>query len=775
MNEIEKWGEGQPQRISYATVDPPIVENVSEPRAEGASQVVAYWRVIQKRRWVVLSSLLIVVSTVAIGTLKEKPVYQASALIEIDPEPPNVLNFKEILQLSASDVDSYLETQYRILSSRTLAERVIKDLQLYKYPEFYRRLRLFGLIVSMPKAIPLASNQQPPDLDSDVYLNTVMNFLSEVDVSPVRRSNLVEVRFSAQDPALASQIANRLASDYIDENLEVKWDETTKASEFLQQQLVKLKANLEKSDDALQAYAQKNSILFIAEKQNLVNARLEQLQQEYTKAQTERFQKEALFNLVQSGQPQDLPGTLSNQLIQNLTAQQAEEERQYAELTSRVTPNYPKAVALYKQILTTRTAIEQEKKSLAHTIVDEYHSSLANEQYLGQALEQQKKEVNDIAEKTIQYNILKREVDTNKQLFENLLQRLKEAQVSAGLKASNIRIVDTADIPKAPIKPRTALNLVMGVLFGMGLGVGLAFFQEFLDNTVKTPDEVESLIRLPALGFVPIFSLNNKAGKGEKPGLGQGSGGRLATAMTPGIQSGRAVLEALRTLRTSVLLSASPAPRMILLTSALPSEGKTTIAVNLGATLASLGSRVVVLDCDMRRPACHRATGVKNLPGFVECLAGRATLGEATTPVKGIPNLYVIPCGPIPPNPAELLSSPLARDLFHALRPEFDYVLVDSPPLMSVSDGRILATLVDAVVLVVRANRTPYDVVRRARASLHGAGARILGVALNNVDVKGAAYSYGYYHEYGNGYYGYGYGYGDGQDSDGETSDDRLH
>jgi capsular exopolysaccharide synthesis family protein len=715
-------------------------------------QLLDYWHVILKRRWVVVSCVLIVFSTVAIGTLKQKPIYAGKVLIEINPEQPNVLNFKEVLQMSTVDVDSYRETQYRVLQSRTLAERVVKDLKLYLIPEFYRKHMLFGLIESVPEKIPSRSDPGLPDSSSDAYRNSVRHFLDSMDVSPVRRSNLVEVSFYSQDPKLAERAANKLADDYINQNLQVKWDETLKASEWLSTQLVGLKAKLEKSEDALQGYAQANSILFVEEKQNLANERLKQLQAEYTKAQADRFQKESLYQLVQAGRVQDLPGVLANGLVQNLATRLAELERDYAQLTATVKPEYPKALAVKKQIDALQKSLDRQKEALAQNKVDEYRSALANEKYLAQALEDQKKEVNDIAARSIQYNILKREVDTNKQLYDGLLQRLKEAQVSSGLTASNIRIVDAAEVPKGPVKPRLLLNLAVGVILGLGLGIGLAFFQEYLDNTLKTADEVEKLLRLPSLGVLPAFSLN---------GAGKASEAKLATidaadkgSLAPAIQTDPAAMEAFRSLRTSILLSANPVPRMILITSALPGEGKTTIAINLGATLASLGSKVLIVDCDMRRPACHRSTGVENKPGFVQCLTGHVDLTEAILPVPGVANLSVIPCGPIPPNPAEVLSSPLTAELLSRLRSQFEYVLVDSPPLLSVADSRILATLTDAVVLVARAYETPHEIVRRARSLLWSAGARILGVALNDVDVRKDGYGYGSYYRYG---YGYGY------------------
>ena len=719
--------------------------------AEEIPHLLDYWDVILKRRWVVLSCLLIVFATVAIGTLKQKPIYEGKVLIEIDPEQPNVLNFQEVLQLSSVDIESYRETQYKVLQSRTLAEHVVDDLKLYRNSEFYKGRLLFGLIQSDPDRIPKPSDPDPVDHTMNAYRNTVRHFIDSIDVSPVRRSNLVEVSFHSEDAQMAARIANQLADEYINQNLQVKWDETNKASDWLQKQLVGLKAKLEKSDDALQSYARANSIIFVEEKQNLVNEKLKQLQEAHTKAQGERFQKESVYNLVQAGGVRELPGSLENRLIQDLTERLAELQRDYAQMTSTVKPEYPKAIALKKQIDTIQANLDRQKKNLSQSIVDSYRTALANEKYLEQALDEQKKVVNDIAEKSIHYNILKREVDANKVIYEGLLTRMKEATVSATVTASNIRIVDAAEVAKAPVKPRVALNLALAVILGLGLGIGLAFFQEYLDNTLKTPDEVETLLRLPSLGVLPAFSWNGagKAADEELAVINNGNDG----ARAPAIQTDPAVVEAYRSLRTSILLSANPVPRILLITSALPGEGKTTIAVNLGATLASLGSRVLIVDCDMRRPCCHRSTGVENKPGFVQCLTGRAELAEAILPVPGVANLSVIPCGPIPPNPAEVLSSPLTGELLRRLRTEFEYVLVDSPPLLSVADSRILATLTDAVVLVARAHSTPYDVVRRARASLYGAGVRILGVALNNVDT----------HKGGLGSDQYGYGYG--QDS----------
>lgn len=730
--------------------------------AEEVQPLLDYWNAISKRRWLVLSCILIVFSTVAIGTLKKRPIYEGKAIIEINPEQPNVLDFKEVVQPTQIDIDAYRGTQYEILQSRSLARHVVDNLKLYRYPEFYKGRMLFGLVQRDPERIPQPADPDPPDRSGGAYRNTVANFIGNIDVTPVRRSNLVEVSFYSEDPALAARIANELCKDYIWQNFQVKWDATTEASEWLSHQLVGLQVKLEKSEDALNAYARANGIIFVQEKQNMVTETLRQLQEEYTKAQSIRFEKEALYSLVQAGRVQDLPGFLENKMIQDMTVELAKAEQDYDELMATVKPEYPKAIAKKKQVDAMQAALNKQKKNLAQSVVDTYRAAVANEKYLSQQIDAQKKIVNDIEEKSVQYNILKRDVDTNKELYQGIMTRMKEATVAAGVQASNIRIVDTAEVPKGPVKPRVFLNLSLGFMLGLALGIGLAFLQEYLDNTLKTADEVERLLRLPSLGLLPDCIANNGKVSGQELAVvNHGNNG-----VAPAVQTGREPTEAYRTLRTSILLSANPVPRMLLITSALPSEGKTTVTVNLGATLASLGSKVVIVDCDMRRPCCHRSTGVENKPGFVRCLTGHIDLAEAILPVPGVPNLSVIPCGPIPPNPAEVLSSPVTVELLRRLRAEFDYVLLDSPPLLTVSDSRILSTLTDAVVLVTRAYSTPFDLVRRARGLLYNSGARILGVALNSVSVakQGGSSGYGLYR------YGYGYGYGYEPDPDEDTA-----
>ena len=758
----------EPEALVRAERTVPRESVVLDVAPEDVPHLLDYWELILKRRWLVLTCVLIVFTTVAIGTLKEKPVYEAKVEIEIDPEPPSVVNFKEVVSLgNNSDFESYQDTQYKLIQSRTLAEQVVRDLKLYENPDFIRPRYLFGLIEGAVPALPPNIDEDPPGSSSPFLLNAIEYFKSAVDVNPVRRSNLAEITFESHDPNVAATVANKLADDYSNFNLETKYNETMKASAWLKNKIADMKIAVEKEDDKLAEYARANGIVFVNDKETLVTAHLSQVATSLTAAQNDLIQIGALYDQVQAGHIETLPGVVDNPLVQDLQRRKTDLERQYDDMSVEYKPDYPKVLQVKKQMDAIDKQIERQKKVAGKTIVDQYNDARERVKKLTDALNEAKNEQNDLAEKTIQYDIIKRESQSNHELYDGLLTRMKEANVSAGLGASNIRVIDPATVPTDPVKPRVLLNLTLGLILGLGLGVGLAFFQEYLDKTLKTPDDVEQYLRLPSLGVLPRFAIEGaKDGKNEEALLTAGSNGHAALA--PGIQTSPQSVEAFRSLRTSVLLSASPVPRLILVTSALPSEGKTTTTVNLGATLASLGNRVVVVDCDMRRPACHRSTGVENHPGFVQCLTGHVDLKAAVLPVPGVENLSVIPCGPIPPNPAEILSSPLTADLLRNLRTQFEYVLVDSPPLLSVADSRILATLVDAVVLVARAHATPYDVVRRARTLLYGSGARILGVALNDMDIERHSFGSQQYQ------YGYGYGYGSEQDDVGGSNGNKA-
>ena len=755
------------------TVVPAYTVNLEEE--EAAPSFLDYWRVLRKRRWTVGSILLLVVVTVMIGTLKQRPVYRAQAVVQIDKETANIMSFKDfVAEINPYD-DSYQETAYQVLQSRTLARRVIDKLQLDQVPEFkdgppeepswFAQLwSKWGLGSSLPP-------EEDPDQNPQ-YHGLIENFQSRLAISPVRRSRLVGVSFEAYDPALAARVVNALVANFIDQNLEAKWDATQKASDWLSQQLVGLKAKLEKSEEDLQRYAKDNSILFLDEKQIMSTEKLKQLQEEATRAQADLIQKESLYNQVRAGDLSSVPGILENKLYQDLSVKLADLRREYSELTATFTPEYPRVKRLKSQVDEIERALQRERSAFAGRVADDYRTAANRRRLLDQAVEQQTREFNQIAEKSIQYNILKRETETNKQLYEGLLQRLKEASVSAGLRASNIRVVDEGEVPAQPAKPRKILNLALALMVGFAMGIGMAFFQEYLDNTLKTPEDVQRFLRLPALGVIPAANFNGKAKLPYGYGYGYetqkslpevGGTAESSKKLQPeliGAKGNGPLVEAYRSLRTSVLLSTSGRPpRVILVTSGHPGEGKTTTVVNLATTLVQLGSRVLVVDSDMRRP---RIETLLNLPptvvGLSTLLTGQFGLDDVVMPTQ-IPNLFTLPCGPIPPNPAELLSSPLMRRFLEQASQKFDYVVLDSPPVLHVTDARVLAAQVEAVILVTHGAVTPRGAVQHAKQQLQQVNANIIGIVLNNLDFSSVGYDYynRYYRDYG---YGYGSGYG---------------
>jgi len=728
-----------------------------------------YWQIVQKRRWTILSILLAVFVTVAIGTLKQRPVYRAKVVLQIDRENPNILSFKDFAGLEGSDEELYLETSYKTLQSRTLARGVIQKLQLDQRDEFKEESSTFSLPWSSSPKVPSSVAGDQTVLDPKLQ-RVMQRFLDQLTVTPVRRSRLVEISFDSYDPVLSARITNTLASTYIEDNLKVKWEATLRASDLISEQLVGLKAKLEKSEEELQRYAKENAILQVDEKQNIASQKLKQLQEEYVRGEAELFQKQSVYSQVKGGDLSSVPGMMDNRIYQDLSTRLSELRREYSELSTTFTPEYPKLRRLKSQIDETETSLQKERIMLARKITDEYRAAEARVKLLRGAVTGQGKEFNDIAEKSIQYNILKREVDTSRQLYDGLLQRLKEAGVTAGMKASNIRVVDQAEVPPKPAKPRVALNLALGLIMGLGLGVGMAFFQEYLDNTLKSPDDVQRFLHLPALGIIPAAQSKNGKGYGYGYGYGDGSKKAAATALISkevaaqlspelvGASGNWSLLEAYRSLRTSILLSTSDHQlRTMVVTSAHPREGKTTTAVNLAITLAQLGSRVLLIDADMRKPRVAELLKVAASPGgqgLSTCLTGQFSLDESVFPTP-VPNVFVLPCGPIPPNPPELVSSKAMRQLLSDAREKFDFVLLDSPPLLMVSDGRILASQADGVILVAHGAQTPRGAVNQAKMHLLQVNAHVIGVALNNMDLSGIGYGKYYYH----GHYGtYGYG-----------------
>jgi len=709
-----------------------------------------YLIILRKHQWLILTFLLTVVTVVTIASFKMKPVYQASARVEVDKESQNILPFQGGNSYDEyEDEENYIDTQAKILQSETLAFQTIKSLDLGRYPEFG------GTPGATAFAQPGGTSQRPAILGA---------FLGRLSVRRVPSSQLIEVTFEAEDPALAAQVVNAHLQNYIEQNFRSKYDATTQASTWLSSELEELRIKVEKSEDARIAYERQNQIWQVDGKQDINSQKLADLSRAVTDAQTALTQEEALYRMAVSGNVDALPAARDNAIVQGLLKRKTDLADEYTEALNQYGPNFPKVQRLAAQQKELEDDLQNARQTMLESIREEYNTAQSRAQLLEAALDKQKQEANDQAEKLVQYNILVHDAESNKQLYDGLLQKLKEAGITAGLRSSNIRIVDPALVPTAPSRPQKSRNIMLALLVGLVGGIGLAIFREYLDNTVKSPDDIEALTGLPSLAVVPsVPEMNGVQGRlsrlsGEAPAPG-GTNPRveLLSYMQPKSQ----ISEAFRALRTSLLLSqADHPPQVILVTSALPREGKTTAAVNLAVTLAQLGDRTLILDSDLRKPGIRRALNltVGKDAGLSSYLAGVCGLDDVMSPHPTISNLTALTTGPVPPSPADLLSSHRMREAIADLRRRFKFIVIDSPPIMAATDAVILSALTDGVLLVVRSGTTPKEAFTRSRDLLAAVKCRLLGVVLNAVDSKAPDYYYSYR------YYPYAYGYGYGEE-----------
>jgi capsular exopolysaccharide synthesis family protein len=708
-----------------------------------------YLLILRKHQWLILSFMLSVVTIVSIATFRMRPVYVATARIEIDRENSNILPFQgtDTYDLMA-DSDAYIETQAKILTSETLALQTIRNSGLSSRPEYSSPNGPSEALATGS----LANQRRPPELGA---------FLGSLSVKRVPNSRLMDVSFESIDPQLAARIVNAHLETYVQRNFQSQYDSTTRATTWLRDQLDELKIRVQKSEDARISYERQNQIWTLDDKQNMTTQRFADANRQLTDAQAERVKKQAIFEFAKSGNLDAVPQIQSNPALAEFQRKRSETMSDYRDALAQFGPNFPKVQRLQAQVKDLDANIQKEKQNIVDSLESEYREAVAREMMLGKALDQQKQEVNEMAGKMVEYNILKREAEANKTLYDGLLTKLREAGVSAGLRSSNIRIVDPAMVPSTPARPAKTRNVILSFIVGLVGGIGLALLREYLDNTVKTPDDIETLARLPSLAVVPQFGASNGNGHGGKrPKLLSGltSNGHdkrmeLVAEHLPKSQ----VSEAFRALRTSLLLSrADHPPQVILVTSALPREGKTTAAANLAVTLAQLGDKTVVVDADLRKPGIGRLLNMSggNYAGLSSYLAGASSLDLVTVPHPTIPNLMAIPTGPLPPNPADLLSSHKLAEAIAELRKRFKFIVIDSPPVMAATDAVILSVQTDGVLLVVRSGETPKEAFTRTRDLLISVKCNILGVVLNAVDASAPDYYYSYR------YYPYSYGYG---------------
>ncbi|MHB8094345.1 MAG: GumC family protein [Candidatus Aminicenantales bacterium] len=735
-----------------------------------------YWDRILKRKGTVLAVALGVFALGAFWTFIQKPVFTAKSQLLIEKEP-NILSFDQVLQIEAMRDDFY-QTQYRLLSGRGLADTVIEQLKLYENPEFVGKSAR-------------AKKSSGPD-DHVFREGLIDDFLERLAVRPVRLTRLVDISFSAKDPRLAADCVNALSASFIDLNINMKYAATEQATTFLSEQIQGLQAEIQQKENQLQGFEAEANIVALSDNETTVIDRLSRLNTALTEAQIERTRKEAIWTGLKDVGPDYVPEAINNPLIQRLREDYVRLKREYQKMEERFRPDYPELQRTKVEMESARKSLADETKNLATGAYSEYQSALNKERLIGNEFNGQKDAAFKMNSSAVLYNGLKVEIQNKKMLLDTLLRRESETGVEVrlkGLRTSNIRVVDRARVPVRPSSPNKKRNLILALLLGLSGGVGLAFLFDFLDNSIKTSEDVEKYASLPTLGVVPRFSLEgaNKAysyarrlkTRGEPKLISMGEGS--AAAAEAGFQAvgpvrGKTVFrgeverveapmsielvphffpdsrlaESYRTIRTSLLLSSADRPvKTIAMTSAMPGEGKTVSAANLAVTLAQSGKTVLIVDADLRRPRLHRVFKVKNTVGLTTFLTDSVEISQVIKSTE-IPNLSLVNSGPIPPNPAELLGSEKMTRFIKTMRDECDFIIFDLPPMAEISDALVLGAKVDGLVLVVWGDKTSRETLKKVRERLDLLKVRTLGVIINNVDMPYRKYSYymdSYYHQ----------------------------
>lgn len=696
--------------------------------------LLSYWRILVKRRWTVLGALGIVMVTVLIGTLLMTPIYRASTSLQIDREIIKVVEVEGVTPVEGAAGSDFFQTQYELLKSRALAERVASQLGLAEGDQL-ERLNPPSPWAAIKGLFTGDSDQPLTEAEASARQAAATGFIMRgLSIEPVRNSRLVRVHFDSPDPEFSQRAANAVAEEFISSNLERRFDSSSYAKTYLEDRLEELKLKLEDSERQLVAFAQKEQIVSSGEGANLSEQNLGSLNAALGEARRDRIRAEARWRQAQASKGMVLLGEIGeNSIISSLQERRANLTAEYQDKLRIFKPDYPAMQQLKSQIEEVERQVVAEVGAIKSAIQAEFLAAQEQERLLAEQMSGLKTEVLDLQNRSIQYNIFKREVDTNRQLYDGLLQRYKEIGVAGGVTNNNIAVVDRAQ-RGYKFKPSLSRNMAMGLVAGLMLGVLLALVFEYLDDTLKSPEDVEKQLGMSVLGVIPL----------------------LKAPMTPtrALEDPRsAFAEAYRSVRTALQFSTdSGVPRCLLVTSATPSEGKSTTALTLAKNFAQLGKRVLIIDGDLRNPSLHRTLGKSNETGLSNYLAGASKATEVIQ-ATDTPGLMYMPTGPLPPNPAELLMGPKMLSLVSIASEKFDQVIIDGPPVMGLADAPILANLAHGTLLVVEAGETRIGVAKNALKRLYAARAHVIGALLTKFSAKHAGYGYGYG---GYNYYSYG-------------------
>ena len=694
--------------------------------------LLAYWRILLKRRWLILGVLAGVLAISLLLTLMATPMYRATAVMQIENEKQQFVQGG--LEAYPSWDPEFLETQYQLLKSRALAERVADDLGLdatalaqLNTPGWLDRLK--GLVRPAPKAAGPAVVDADPKATLRHATGVVMGGLS---VTPVPNTRLVQISFDSPVPAFAARVANGVADGFVTSGLERRFGANSYAKTYLEDQLKTTKARLEQSERQLVAFAQKENLVSSGEGQSLAGQNLSELNSALATAQEQRIRTQARWSQAQAASGAALPADmLSNSIIRTLQQQRAQLQGTYQQKLQVFKADYPEMQQLKGQMDDLDKQITLELRNIRASVKAEFDAAASQERLLQGQLSALRTQALDVDDRSIDYNIIKREVDTNRQLYDSLLQRFKEVGVAGDVRSNNITIIDRAEVPGGRFSPNLSSNLAMGMLLGLILGVLLAFVLEFLDDTLKTPEDIEQRLKLAVLGIIPrLFK---------------------QTPEQAVLDLRSAFSESYRSVRTALQFSTDQGvPKVLLVTSASPSEGKSTTALALARNFAQMGKRVLLIEADLRNPSLHKSLGIRAEIGLSNLLAGAHSITEAVQDTEQTA-LKVILAGPLPPNPAELLSGSKLVSLLTIASQHYDQVIIDGPPVMGIADAPILANAADGTLLVVHSGKTRITTAQGAVKRLNSARAHLIGSLLTHYDSKAAGYGYNY-----EGYYAYG-------------------
>ena len=718
---------GHVQRVSY------LARRLREPRVQDEVTLRELWQTLLKRRATFLGCLGAATVIALVVSLILPSRYEGVTRLSVDFDSSGGSELDSLARATGVDAETKLQTQVNILQTDALAWDVIERLHLYRRPETAPRKFVIG-----PPQCMSAPGASADSVSPECRKELLDEFHNRLHVQSVPKTEIVEIRFRCESSDLAARVVNTLADTYVEKSFQTKYQAAVRPTKWLSEQLDDVKKDAEVAEEKYIDYQKQTGIIGTDENHNVLIERLNAINQQLVIAEANRIVHEANYRVAMSGDPESLVQLAPGSLLQVLHAQEAGLKNQYAQLDSKYGEAYPKVIEVKAQLEKAAEATKLELDRTKAKINNEYNAAQKSESLLRAEFEKQKLEAYTQNQAAIQVALLKRDVDASRELYEQLVKKLKEAGIVAGLKATNAMVIDPAGIPVNPVEPRPVLNLGMGIIVGSLFGLALCFLRENLDTTITTPNDVADIGSLPALAIVPRLSDGN-------------GNGRIVPSLTRRLQRVVAlerpesmIADAYRSLRTAVLLANAEAPpKVILITSPLPREGKSTTSVNSAVVFAQKSQRVLLVDGDMRRGDVHRLLNLSANGGLSAALSGGGP-EKFYVHHPELPNLTVLPAGDRPEKVPDLLDSARMRELVSAWRKDFDQVIIDAPPVIGLSDAVILATMADLIVLVLRAQQSRRQDLLRAQEILATVDANVAGAIINDFDLKAHGY-YGYY------------------------------